>query len=78
MSDVSAHLRGIEGKVNPATGKVTRPGCKAVVVLQAQDSDDPVPYGHFGSEEDARAYVKQMKASGQGAGLRIVKPADVE
>lgn len=74
----AAHLRGIEGKANPSTGKVTRTGCKAVVVFQPYESDEPVPYGYFASEEDARDYIKSMRVSGAAQGLRVVKPSDVE
>lgn len=67
--------KGIEGKVG-AGGLVTHPGCKAVVVLQRDDMEDPLPMMFAASEADAREYVKAMRSTGQG-GLRIVKPTDL-
>jgi len=73
----AAHLRGIEGK-SGADGKVTRAGVKAIVVHQPTEGHDCLPYGYFGSVEDARDYIRSMHASGNGGGLRVVKPGDVE
>lgn len=72
MGDVPVHLRGVEGKLD-AHGKVTHPGCKAIVVLQRDESDDPVPMMYAASVEDAKEYVVSMRAAGYGSGLRIVK-----
>lgn len=77
MAEKHVYHRGVEGRAD-AKGNVVRPGCKAVVVLQPGESDDPIPYMYAESEADAREYVRSMKAAGHGAGLRIVKPSDVE
>ncbi len=73
MADVSpVHLRGIEG-VFGANGKISRLGVKFVVNLQPDESDEPIPYGYFATEEDAKAYVRSHKLQGYGQGLRVVK-----
>lgn len=72
----SVYDKGVPGVVD-AKGKVQRIGCKFVVVSQPDVSDDPVPYMYAATEADAKEYIKSMKSTGHGAGLRIVKPEDL-
>lgn len=71
------YSRGVEAAID-AKGNLSRSRCKAVVVYQPEESDEPLPMMHAESEKDAQEYVRAMRESGHGKGLRIRKPSEVE
>lgn len=67
--DKPVHLRGVEGRVRP-DGSVAR-SHKYLVVKEDEATGDPLEFGHFETEEDARAFVRSHRVAGSRDKLSV-------